>query len=216
MDVVIVDATMASSANPHKRTIKTPITYKTNRKSWVDAVNEGIRCTSSNAHDPSSTKPSAKPGQPPESAVRDVYSHVARRFLKGTVSNSLLVDITTVSDIKTFIQELHEVCNGSEYLWSVFSNLRRDYSRVFAEIVVSHPMFLQFIQTGFQLKTQGNFLAFPSLSSLSEILKISLSGLPSQYGRRQGGLARLRADMDQNLKVYGSVVDSGLITNSTG
>ncbi|OBZ81168.1 hypothetical protein A0J61_10783 [Choanephora cucurbitarum] len=173
---------MALPANTHKRTIQTPTTYKTNKKSWVDAVNEGIRRTSSSACDPSSTKPSVEPGQLPESAVRDVYSHVARPFLKGTVSNSLLIDITATSDIKTFIQELHEVRNGN-------------YSRVFAEIVVSPSKYSQFIQAGFKLKTQGNFSAFPSLSSSSEILKISLSGLSSQYGRLQGGLDQLCTDM---------------------
>ena len=208
--------TMASSAINHKGIFQTPIPYQTNQKSWVAIVNEGIKRTSSRTPDPSTARPSAEPGQLTESAVRDVYRHVARPFLKGTVSNSLLIDITTIRDVKVFVQELHEVCNGSEHLWSVSSTLRRDFSRVYAEIVVSPSKYIQFAQEGFELKTQGKFLAFPSLSPSAEVLKISLSGLPSQYGRRQGGLDQLRTDMNHNLRHYGKIIDSGLVTNSSG
>ncbi|OBZ80234.1 hypothetical protein A0J61_11717, partial [Choanephora cucurbitarum] len=187
---------MASSANLHKGIIQTPKTYKLNKKSWADAVSEGMRRISSKTHDPSTTRPSVEPGQLAESAVRDVYSHVARPFLKGTISHSLLIDISHVADQKLFIQELRELCEGQKHLWSVSGTLRREYARQYAEIAVSPSTYRNFKDKGFELQTLGKFLAYPSLSSSSEILKISLSGLPPQYGREFGGLEQLHSDMN--------------------
>lgn len=207
---------MASSAIHHKGAFQTPNNYKANKKSWVDAVTAGRKRTSITTYGSSNTQPSVETGQLTESAVNDVYKRVARPFLKGTFQNSLLIDITDVSSKQDFISELREVCMGSEHLWAISPTLRREYSRWYAEIAVSPSYFVRFQQDGFELKTQGKFSAFPSLSPSAEILKVSLSGLPMQYGRGKGGLAQLRLDMISNLKAFGNIFDFGLDFSAAG
>ncbi|KAI8364515.1 hypothetical protein EDC96DRAFT_608590 [Choanephora cucurbitarum] len=207
---------MASSAIHHKGAFQTPNNYKTNKKSWVDAVTAGRKRTSITTCGSSNTQPSVETGHLSVSAVNDVYKRVARPFLKGTFPNSLLIDITDVTNKQDFISELREVCMGSEHLWAISPTLRREYSRWNAEIAVSPSYFVRFQKDGFELKTQGKFSAFPSLSPSAEILKVSLSGLPMQYGRGKGGLAQLRLDMISNLKVFGNIFDFGLDFSAAG
>lgn len=207
---------MASSANIHKGAFQPPTTFKTTRKSWVDAVTAGIKRTSSKTVDPSTIKPTAELGRLTDSAERDAYRHVARPFLKGILPNSLLADITHINNMDNFIDELFEFCGGNEHLWLVSESPRREYSRVFAEFVVSPIKYFTIQHEGLHLKTLGKMLAFSSLSSSSEILKITLSGLPAQYGCGDCGLAQLHRDMNQNLMHFGRVVDCGIITNSKG
>ncbi|KAG1592700.1 hypothetical protein G6F47_009347 [Rhizopus delemar] len=59
-------------------------------------------------------------------------------------------------------------------------------------------------------------IGYPSLSPDADILQISFSNLPSEYGRKDGGLDQLRADMITNLEPYGTVLDSGIISGSAG
>ncbi|KAG0731838.1 hypothetical protein G6F23_014911 [Rhizopus arrhizus] len=70
---------------------------------------------------------------------------------------------------------------------------------------------------GAKLKSfETHFQVFYSLSIDAEILKISLSGLPRQYGRANGGAHELRADMIANLSNFGSVIDCGMVSGISG
>ncbi|OBZ81057.1 hypothetical protein A0J61_10895 [Choanephora cucurbitarum] len=150
-----------------------------------------MRRISSKPRVPSTTMPSVEPGQLTDSAVRDVYNQIGRLFLTGTISNSFFVDVTNISDQKTFVRELQEVCGGKRHLWSVSANFRRQYSRNYAEISVSPSTYRTFKD-------------------------ISLSGLPSQYSREIGGLAQLHADMELNMGHFGHVIDSVLVESTAG
>ncbi|KAG1258347.1 hypothetical protein G6F68_008820 [Rhizopus microsporus] len=140
-----------------------------------------------------------------------------RPFLKGSVPNSIFVDITTVTDKKLFLTELTSFCNGDEHLWAVADQIRRDYHKLYAELTVSPDMYAQLCSDGLQLPSfVDRFHVFPSLSPSATLLKVTLAGLPHQYGRREGGLAQLHDDMQRNLSSFGTVVDSGIIKGSSG
>ncbi|KAG1312623.1 hypothetical protein G6F62_014225 [Rhizopus arrhizus] len=64
------------------------------------------------------------------------------------------------------------------------------------------------------LSTQ--LIGYPSLSPDADILQISFSNIPREYGRKDGGLDQLRADMVTNLAPHGTVLDSGIISGSAG
>ncbi|KAG1146839.1 hypothetical protein G6F37_011887 [Rhizopus arrhizus] len=70
-------------------------------------------------------------------------------------------------------------------------------------------MYAQLCSGGLQLPSfVDRFHVFPSLSPSATLLKVTLAGLPHQYGRREGGLAQLHDDMQRNLSSFGTVVDS--------
>ena len=63
---------------------------------------------------------------------------------------------------------------------------------------------------------QAPFSAIDALSADVKILKISISGLPRQCGRNDGGSAELKSDMMSNLSPFGRVVDCGLVRGIAG
>ncbi|KAG1606725.1 hypothetical protein G6F46_012811 [Rhizopus delemar] len=88
---------------------------------------------------------------------------------------------------------------------------------MYAELTVSPAMYERLCTEGLQLPSfTDRFLAFPSLSPSAELLKVTLTGLPHQYGRRDGGLAQLHSDMQRNLSSFGHVIDSGTIRGTSG
>jgi hypothetical protein len=134
-------------------------------------------------------------------------------FLKGTIPESVFVDITNVENQTIFFQEFSAVCNKNEHLWGLAEKPRLDGRRLFAEFLLSAVMADKLCTEGLKLPSfEKIFWGFFSLSSDSEILKISITGLPRQYGRLHGGAAELKADMIRNLSPYGHVVDCGLIS----
>ncbi|KAG0905978.1 hypothetical protein G6F33_011739 [Rhizopus arrhizus] len=95
--------------------------------------------------------------------------------------------------------------------------IRRDYHKLYAELTVSPVMYAQLCSDGLQLPSfVDRFHVFPSLSPSATLLKVTLAGLPHQYGRREGGLAQLHGDMQRNLSSFGTVVDSDIIKGSSG
>ena len=142
---------------------------------------------------------------------------VARPFLKGSVNNSIFVDITTVRDKKLFLVELATFCNDDENLWAVADQILRENQHLDAELTVSPSMYQQLCSKGLNLPSfDDQFDVFPSLSPSAELMKVTLSGLPHQYGRRDGDLSQLHTDMQCNLSPFGKIVDSGIIKGSSG
>ncbi|KAG0905678.1 hypothetical protein G6F33_011975 [Rhizopus arrhizus] len=128
-------------------------------------------------------------------------------FVKGTMPDSILFDIIHVDNPTVFYDKFTALCKHREHLWSLEEKLRIDGHRRFAEFVVSPEMATKLCSEGAKLKSfETHFQVFYSLSIDAEILKISLSGLPRQYGRANGGAHELRADMIANLSTFDSVM----------
>ncbi|KAI7908101.1 uncharacterized protein BX663DRAFT_424437, partial [Cokeromyces recurvatus] len=144
---------------------------------------------------------------------------VIRPFLTGSFAHSMLIDITIVEDQqKIFLKELDHFCSGKLHLWGVSDKIRKDYSRLFAEIAVSPELYQKFkVEPTFSLPSfPAPFAAYPSLSPSTKIVKVSFSGLPFQYGRESGGSDELFADMPFNLAPFGEVIDCGFVIGSSG
>ncbi|KAG2193953.1 hypothetical protein INT47_003523 [Mucor saturninus] len=178
----------------------------------------------SSPNQPPEGQPEGQHGQRPFSAENSsptdlVLSKVTRPFLKGTVTNSILIDITNVSDQKKlFLNEFQAYCEGNLHLWEVADQLLREYGRIYAEVTVSPFLHKQFVENpSFVLPSFAeSFSAYPSLSSSAEIRKITFTGLPHQYGRRDGGVSQLTEDMKISLAPYGDLIDCGFVTGSSG
>ncbi|KAG2204444.1 hypothetical protein INT47_005235 [Mucor saturninus] len=140
--------------------------------------------------------PEGQPGQRPFSVENSsptdlVLSKVTRPFLKGTVTNSILIDLTNVSDQKKlFLNEFQAYCEGNLHFWAVADQLLREYGRIYAEVTASPFLHKQFVKNpSFVLPSFAeSFSAYPSLSSSADIRKITFTGLPHQYGRRDGAI----------------------------
>ena len=63
---------------------------------------------------------------------------------------------------------------------------------------------------------QAPFSAIDALSADVKILKISISGLPRQYGQTDDDAAELKSDMMSNLSRFGRMVDCGLVRYIAG
>jgi len=150
--------------------------------------------------------------------LNNKFSFYAKKpFLKGTIPNSIFIDITEVDNQLQFLKELQIQADYNEHLWSVEDTLRNDNQRRYAEVTVS-PSFGESLCTeGIKLPSfEQPFVGYRSLSADEEILKISLSGLPRHYGRKHGGLIELCTDMDTNFAKFGSIIDCGIIAGTTG
>jgi hypothetical protein len=108
-------------------------------------------------------------------------------FLKGTIPKSVFVDITNVENQTVFFQEFSAACNKNEHLWGLAEKPCLDGRRLFAEFLLSAVMTDKLCTEGLKLPSfEKIFWGCFSLSSDSEILKISITGLPRQYGRLHG------------------------------
>ncbi|KAG1526363.1 hypothetical protein G6F45_005778 [Rhizopus arrhizus] len=159
-------------------------------------------------------------GQPDtnaEMSPSNLNAQATRPFLKGSVPNSIFVDITIVKDKKILLTELTTFCQGNEHLWAVADQIRREYQRLCAELTVSPAMYERLCTEGLQLPSfTDRFLALPSLSPSAKLLKVTLTGLRHQYGRRDGGLAQFHSDMQRNLSSFGHIIESGTIRGTFG
>lgn len=197
---------------------------KPKKLSWVNVVHAGHQKTSSflamSTNNSTTQSHGVGIGQPDtnaEMSPSNLNAQATRPFLKGSVPNSIFVDITTVKDKKIFLTELTTFCQGNEHLWAVADQIRREYQRMYAELTVSPAMYERLCTEGLQLPSfTDRFLAFPSLSPSAELLKVTLTGLPHQYGRRDGGLAQLHSDMQRNLSSFGHIIDSGTVRGTSG
>ncbi|KAG1257463.1 hypothetical protein G6F68_009287 [Rhizopus microsporus] len=197
---------------------------KPKKLSWVNVVHAGHQKTSSflamSTNNSTIQLHGVGIGQPDtnaEMSPSNLNAQATRPFLKGSVPNSIFVDITTVKDKKIFLTELTAFCQGNEHLWAVADQIRREYQRLYAEITVSPAMYERLCTESLQLPSfTDRFHAFPSLSPSAELLKVTLTGLPHQYGRRDGGLAQLHSDMQRNLSSFGHIIDSGTIRGTSG
>lgn len=175
------------------------------------------RSKTSSVASPTLSSSSVSPKNDAGSTVSDVFSKLRRPFLKGSIPHSLFIDISNVDDQKSFLVDFNASCEGGVHLWSVSDTLRRHLSHIYAEVCVSPSKRAELLEKGLKLDSLTSPLAvFPSLSMSAEILKVSLSGLPAQYGRADGGLAQLNADMYRNLSIFGNIVDCGIVVNSSG
>ncbi|KAK4521025.1 uncharacterized protein ATC70_004013 [Mucor velutinosus] len=91
--------------------------------------------------------------------------------------------------------------------------MRRDNSRVYAEISVSPMMYQQMLhQPALELKNFDEpLMSYPTLSPSANIVKLSLTRLPAQYGRKDGGTTQLKADIHHSLDKYGQLIDCGYV-----
>jgi hypothetical protein len=196
---------------------------KPKKFSWVNVVHAGHQKTSSflamSTNNSTIQSHGVGIGQPDTNAEMshsNLNAQATRPFLKGSVPNSIFVDITTVKDKKIFLTELTAFCQGNEHLWAVADQIRREYQRFYFEITVSPAMYERLCTESLQLPSfTDRFHAFPSLSPSAELLKVTLAGLPHQYGRRGGGLAQLHSDMQCNLSSFGHIIDSGTIRGTS-
>ncbi|OBZ81138.1 hypothetical protein A0J61_10813 [Choanephora cucurbitarum] len=90
-------------------------------------------------------------------------------------------------------------------------------ARSFIECVFTNSLAQQAITEGLRLPSFDEpFATFETLSANVKILKISISGLPRQYGRVDGGAAEPKSDMFRNLSSFGRVADCGLVRGIAG
>ncbi|EPB90439.1 hypothetical protein HMPREF1544_02647 [Mucor circinelloides 1006PhL] len=151
---------------------------------------------------PRTVEPDSLTSSAAASPPRDHYTgKVTRPYFTGTVPHSNIIDITNVlldDKKKTFIVDLATFfCEGNTYMWAVSEQkIRKENSRLFAEILVSPSMYQKFLQNR-TLKLENfdePFMAYLSLSPSADIVKLSLHKLPSQY-RRQNGDVQPRNNM---------------------
>ncbi|OBZ86822.1 hypothetical protein A0J61_05131 [Choanephora cucurbitarum] len=128
-------------------------------------------------------------------------------FLKGSLPESVFIDITNVKDIKLFFSGLITLCSPNDQIWK--------------------PLAIEATTNGLP-SFQAPFSAFDVLSGDVKILKISISGLicgfqfylstecNMKYGQTDGGAAELKSDMMSNLSPFGRVVDCGLVQGIAG
>ncbi|KAG0755848.1 hypothetical protein G6F62_008151 [Rhizopus arrhizus] len=192
-----------------------PQNFHQSKQSWVNVLMKGSVSSSYN----SSTQARASSNTTLDSNENRTFETVpdTRPFLKGTTVGSLFLNITAVDNHSLFIKELFDVCDGRKHLWGVEERLKKDLQSIYVEITVSPEMHETIRTTGVDLPSFPSvFIGYPSISPDVEILKISLSGLPREYGRETGGLEQLKQDTTSNLQRYGTVVDCGLAWSVAG
>ncbi|KAI7897641.1 uncharacterized protein BX663DRAFT_565308 [Cokeromyces recurvatus] len=178
---------MALPANNQNSTFQGLPSFLHRRKTWVQVISGGSSAASSSSASPLRRSPSHLPGNgsgtsmpradsPPH--IDHFSNKVIRPFLTGC-------------------HELDHFCSGKLHLWGVSDKTRKGCSRLFAEIAVSPKLYQKLkVEPNFSLPSfPAPFAAYPSLSPSTKIVKVSLSGLPFQYGRESGGLDELFADM---------------------
>ncbi|CEP08735.1 hypothetical protein, partial, partial [Parasitella parasitica] len=214
---------MASSAKKPNRTSEGTISFQKSKQLWSEVLSGGSPMKSSVMANLPNPKSHGEHDTFTNSADNLSVDHftqrVSRPFLTGTVPFSIVIDITNVHDKKKiFLTDLILYCQGNTHLWAVSEQIRRDNNKIFAEISVSPTLYHQFsLDPTLQLASfEEPFMAYPSLSPSAKILKVSLTGLPPQYGRLIGGQDQLKNDMEQNLQRYGAIVDCGFVTGTTG
>ncbi|KAI8643459.1 hypothetical protein BD408DRAFT_342385, partial [Parasitella parasitica] len=138
--------------------------------------------------------------------------------IQGSVPHSIIIDISNALDNKqTFIVDLSIFCKGNVHIWAISDKLIKDHNRLYAEITVSPQMYHQFLRDP-TLKLENfdkPFMAYPSLSPSANIVKLSLSQLPHQYGGQQGK-EQLQEDMRFNLNEFGDVLSCGIVFGGSG
>ncbi|KAG0757993.1 hypothetical protein G6F16_013706 [Rhizopus arrhizus] len=121
---------------------------KPKKLSWVNVVHAGHQKTSSflamSTNNSTIQSHGVGIGQPDtnaEMSPSNLNAQATRPFLKGSVPNSIFVDITTIKDKKISLTELTAFGQGNEHLWAVADQIRREYQRLYAEITVSPTMY---------------------------------------------------------------------------
>ncbi|KAI8321464.1 hypothetical protein EDC96DRAFT_454032 [Choanephora cucurbitarum] len=139
-------------------------------------------------------------------------------FLRGTLPDSVIVDITIVKDVQTFFNDLTTLCAPGDQPRGFEETPRVESSRSFIECVFTESLTREAVTGGLHLPSfQEPFTTFEALSADVKVLKISISGIPRQYGRADdGGAAELKSDMFSNLSHFGRVVDCGLVRGIAG
>ncbi|KAI8327015.1 hypothetical protein EDC96DRAFT_453662 [Choanephora cucurbitarum] len=100
-------------------------------------------------------------------------------FLRGTLPDSVFVDITNVKDVQTFFNDLTTLCAPGDQLWGLEKTPRVESSRSFIECVFTESLARKAVTEGLHLpSSQEPFTTFEALSADVKILKISISGLP--------------------------------------
>ncbi|GAN11624.1 hypothetical protein MAM1_0756c11200 [Mucor ambiguus] len=213
---------MASSAKEQNGTFKGP---KSKTKSWSIVASGGSRPTSHTRSVSTYQQPTGDVDSLTSSAsdvplVDHFSGKVARPFLKGTLPYTFVIDITSVLDRqqKEFMVALTVFCaDGHDLLW-VGNHHRRDNNLVFAEILVSTARYQSFqANPTLQLENFAEpFMAYPTLSPSANIVKLSLTRLPGEYGRKEGGAEHLNADVEYNLGQFGQLIDCGFVQGGSG
>ncbi|GAN03110.1 hypothetical protein MAM1_0034d02561 [Mucor ambiguus] len=130
-------------------------------------------------------------------------------YLKGRLPQSVFIDISNVHEQKKNFKELIEICheNNGDHFWGLEEKPICDGNRIFAEFLLSGEMSHRVVSEGIVLPSFTNrFYGFHSLSVDAAIMKISLSGLPRQYGRLRGGAIELAKDLRRNMATLSTAV----------
>ncbi|KAI8636300.1 hypothetical protein BD408DRAFT_407262 [Parasitella parasitica] len=183
---------MASSTKEQNGTFKGP---KSKTKSWSIVASGGSRPNQRTRSVSTYNQPTGDPDNLTSSAsnvspVDHFSGKLTRPFLTSTLPSTFVIDITSVLDRqKEFMVALTAFCaDGLDLLW-VGNHHRRDNNLVFAEILVS-PARYQSFQANPTLPLANfaePFLAYPTLSPSDNIVKLSLTRLPGEHGRKEGG-----------------------------
>ncbi|KAI7875644.1 uncharacterized protein EV154DRAFT_486690 [Mucor mucedo] len=153
----------------------------------------------------------SKPIKPATSIEQSLTTSSRNPFIKGTFPNSILVHISIVTDQKMFFEEFMTHFQNGDNVWGLEAKLYTEGKRCFAEFLMAKVAADSIIESGFKLPSfEHTFMGFYSLSSDSKIIKVSISGLPFQYGRSSGGTDELRADLQKNMSKFGKIVDCGI------
>ncbi|CAO0798195.1 unnamed protein product [Mucor circinelloides] len=193
---------MASSAKDHNGTFKGPKSFQQSKKLWSALISGGSNINSSvmsvlptiqpnGEHEPLTSSAASTP-------PADHFSHkVARPFLTGTVAHSLIIDLITevFGRQKEFIVALTIYCDANALF-------------MYQQILVNPALQLE--------NFDEPLMAYPTLLPSANIVKLSFSRLPPQYGRQDGGNQQLRADMHHNLERFGQLIECGYVTGGSG
>ncbi|ORE00897.1 hypothetical protein BCV72DRAFT_218304, partial [Rhizopus microsporus var. microsporus] len=95
-------------------------------------------------------------------------------LFKGSTSDTVFVDISSVENKKLFVKELKEVYSDNSHLWGIEDCFRRSYSRLYAKITFSAEFTKKVYDEGSEFPSSPyRFVEHQSLSVNSEILTIT-------------------------------------------
>ena len=95
-------------------------------KTWARILRGTVK-TSSTASSSTIALTNVDRNASPASHLSHFASYSERPFLKGTVPDSVLIDITHVSNRISFLEEFASACDNPTDMWHVVIVIRRDF-----------------------------------------------------------------------------------------
>ncbi|KAG1451796.1 hypothetical protein G6F46_005553 [Rhizopus delemar] len=169
---------------PNKATDSANSNFLQTKRLWTQLLVGSTRISSYGAQSNSQSVP------PPTSVFSDVStSHPSPPSSIKSSASELIVQF--LKNKEQFFQDLKKACNENEHLLSFEDKVKHFRQKIFAEVLLSPTM-------PYRLSP---------LSPDADSLQNSFSNLPHEYGRKDGDLDQLHADMITNLAPYSIVLE---------